>query len=330
MKIGFTYDLKSEFPVKKGEPDDLNAEFDCEEVVNCVKSAIASAGHEVVDIGNVKNLLKRLPGLGVDIVFNLCEGLGSRNREAQVPVILETFGIPFIGSDGLAMSLTLDKVMTKKILIYEGIPTPRYIGINKIDDLINLDHMEFPMIVKLRNEGTSKGLTDKSVVYNRKELEEQSRNLFDLYKNQSLIIEQFIPGMEFTVPIIGNYPEEVFPSVQVSIKDNTDLGDKIYTYEMVKSSDLKYICPSQISKALEKKLRELALHTYRAVDCLDFGRVDFRVDEKGNPYVLEINPLPSLSPEDVFNISPKVAGRDYNETISKIIDVGLKRYGLYQ
>jgi len=325
--IGFTYDLKSDFPLKEGDPKDLNAEFDIEEVVNRIKLAIESYGHRVVLIGNVKKLLSMLPDLGVDIIFNICEGIGSRNREAQVPVILDTFGIPYIGSDGLTMSMALDKVMTKKILIGEGIPTPRYLGINNIDDIINLDHMGFPMIVKLRNEGTSKGLTDNSVVHNIEELKKQSEFLFDRYKNSALIIEKLISGSEFTVPIIGNSPIEVFLPVQCSIKGQLNLGEMIYTFERV-TSDLEYICPAQINKRLEKKLMDLALRTYKAVDCLDFGRVDFRVDQDGNPYVLEINPLPSLSVEDVFNISPKIAGYDFDKAVSKIVEAGLKRHGM--
>ncbi|MFH1622784.1 MAG: ATP-grasp domain-containing protein [Candidatus Omnitrophota bacterium] len=325
--IGFTYDLKSDFPIKEGDPEDLNAEFDFASVVDRVKLAIESFGHKVVLIGNVKKLLSMLPELGVDIVFNICEGIGSRNREAQVPVILDTFGIPYIGSDGLTMSVALDKIMTKKILMVEGIPTPRYLGINTMDDLLNLDHMGFPMIVKLRNEGTSKGLSDNSVVHNRKELKKQSEYLFDRYNNSPLIIEKLISGSEFTVPIIGNSPIEAFPSVQCSIKDQLNLGEMIYTFERV-TSGLEYICPAKISKRLEKKLMDLALRTYRAVDCLDFGRVDFRVDKDSNPYVLEINPLPSLSIEDVFSISPKIVGCDFDKVINKIIEAGLKRYGI--
>lgn len=328
--IGFTYDLKSDLPIKEGDPLDLNAEFDSELTRDLVKSAIESAGHKVVLIGNVKNLLKMLPDIKVDIIFNICEGISSRNREAQVPIILETFGIPYVGSDGLTMSLTLDKIMTKKVIGAEGIPTPHYIGIEKLDNLVNLDHMKFPMIVKLRNEGTSKGLSDESVVHSNKELEKQAKYLFDRYNNSLLIVEELISGAEFTVPIIGNSRLEVLPAVQMSIDDKVDLGEMIYTFDRVRSTDprLKYICPAKIDKQLEQKLIDVAVRTYRAVDCRDFGRVDIRVDRNNNPYVLEINPLPSLSPEDVFNLAPYVEGSDYNGAVKKIINAALERYGL--
>ncbi|MFC1752696.1 ATP-grasp domain-containing protein [Thermoproteota archaeon] len=327
-KIGFTYDLKEDLPLKDGDPQDANAEFDAEETIEFVKSALLTTGHTIVPIGNIKNLLKMLPELDVDIVFNICEGVDNRNREAQVPVILEAFGIPYIGSDGLTMSLTLDKIMAKKIFSSDGIPTPRYLGIDSLAQLTDLDHMVFPMIVKMRQEGSSKGLSNASVVHNKEELDRQAGYLFRNYGAPPLIIEEFIAGSEFTVPIIGNDPPETLPIVQVEICDKLDLGEMIYTFDRISNPELKYVCPAKIDKELSDKLCDLAIRSYKAVGCLDFGRVDFRVDRNGNPHVLEINPLPSLSLEDVFDISPKVAGYDFNMAISKIIDAGLKRNGM--
>jgi len=326
--IGFAYDVRKdpEFPV--GAPADHDAEFDAQETIDFVRKAIEACGHTVDCIGGFDQLLNRLPNLGVDIVFNICEGVGSRNREAQVPVVLEKFGIPYVGADGFTMCLTLDKVMTKKMLIAEKIPTPHYMPISKIQDLMNLDHLRFPLIAKLRWEGTSKGLSDKSVVGNVQELNDQVHYLFNTYDNSPVILEELITGAELTVPIVGNESAEALPPVQVSIQDKLDLGEMIYTFERVSSTDLKYVCPAQIDKKLDNELRQLALKTYHAVDCKDFGRVDFRVDRNGNPYVLEINPLPSLSDEDVFTMSPQVAGYDFNTIINKIIDAALKRYGI--
>jgi len=323
--IGFTYDVAVDSPTEGMPLSDVHAEFDSQSTIDFVQAAIEAAGYKVIHIGNVNNLFKMLPNLKVDIVFNLCEGLGSRNREAQVPIILEMFGIPYVGSDGLTMSLTLDKIMAKKIFIAEKIPTPRYIEIDSLDDLVNLDHMDFPMIVKLRHEGTSKGLSNKSIVRSRKELKAQVKDLFSKYGRQPLLAEELISGMEFTVPLIGNDPVEALPSVQVSINNTVDLGEAIYTFDLVYDPGVVYLCPSKIDKALEDKMMDLALRTYKAVGCRDFGRVDFRVDRNNNPYVLEINPLPSLSPEDAFNLSPNAAGYDYNKAISKIIDAAFKR-----
>ena len=327
IKIGFTYDLKSDAPLCSHEPQDTNAEFDARETVDLIRKGIESGGYRVIPIGNVFNLLKAIPELDVDVIFNICEGLRYRNREAQVPIVLEMFDMPYIGSDGLTMSVTLDKAMTKKILLAQGIPTPRSMNIDSLDDVINLGRMSFPLIVKLRQEGSSMGLDNDSVVHTRKELERRVEYLWHQYNKRPMVVEQFIAGSEFTVPIIGNDAPVVLPTVQVEICNRLDLGEMIYTFERINSPELRYVCPAKITKRFERKLIDLAWRTYKAVGCLDFGRVDFRVDQDNNPYVLEINPLPSLSVEDVFDISPQAAGYDFSAVMRMIIDTGLKRLG---
>lgn len=329
LRVGFTYDLRADRPVRSGEPEDINAEFDSEETANNIARSIEAGGHKVIKIGGVKNLLSRLGTIKaeVDIVFNICEGYSGRNREAQVPVILETLGIPFVGSDGLTLSLTLDKVMTKKVLISEKIPTPGYFVAEYADTAYNFDHLKFPLIAKLRYEGTSKGITEKSRVENPEALRAQIDYLFSNYK-QAVLVEEFIRGSEFTVPIIGNDKPEVFPPAQVHIDNNVNLGDKFYTFDFIASDRLGYIYPAKISKGLQDKLCSLALATYKAVDCCDFGRIDFRVDDAGNPYVLEINPLPSLAEKDVYKLVADYKKIPFCEMINQILDAGIKRHGL--
>lgn len=328
LKVGLTYDLRKDRPVRKGEPEDINAEFDSEETVNNIASSIEAGGHKVIKLGGVKNILDNLKNIksSVDIVFNICEGYLGRNREAQVPVVLEMLGVPFVGSDGLTLSLTLDKVMTKKVLISEGIPTPKYF-VTDSDGAYNLDHLKFPLIAKLRYEGTSKGITEKSRVENPKELKAQINRLICDYK-QSVLVEEFIRGAEFTVPVIGNDKPEAFPPAQVHIDNNVNLGDQFYTFDFISSDRLGYVYPAKIDKKLEEKLRALALATYRAVDCRDFGRVDFRVDDEGNIYVLEINPLPSLALKDVYKLLADYKQVPFEKIINRILDAGIKRYGL--
>lgn len=329
LKVGLTYDLKEDRPVRDGEPEDINAEFDAKETVDNIAMAIEAGTHEVIKIGGARNLLNKLSNIkaSVDIVFNICEGYAGRNREAQAPVILEMLGIPFVGSDGLTLSLTLDKVMTKKILISEGIPTPRYFVVNSDDKSYTPGHLEFPLIAKPRYEGTSKGITEKSRVENARELKAQINYLISNYK-QSVLVEEFIRGAEFTVPIIGNDNPQVFPPAQVHIDNNVNLGDQFYAFDFIASDRLGYVYPAKIPKKLEDKLCSLALATYKAVDCRDFGRVDFRVDDKGNPYVLEINPLPSLALKDVYKLVADYKKVSYEKIINCILDAGVKRYKL--
>ena len=193
FRVGLTYNVKSEFVLKPGDPPDLNAEFDHEETIQHIEKALKEGGHRVVHIGSARRLLERRGPLDVDIVFNLAEGYEGRNRESQVPILLEMMRVPFVGADGLTLGLTLDKVLTKKVLIAEGIPTPRYLEVHDPERLWGID-LSYPLIVKLRCEGSSKGLSEKSLVNTPAELRQQVRWLAEAYKQASIFIEEFIEG----------------------------------------------------------------------------------------------------------------------------------------
>ncbi|MDD3987832.1 MAG: ATP-grasp domain-containing protein [Candidatus Omnitrophica bacterium] len=328
MKIvGLTYDLKTDYQFKEGDPEDANAEFDHPSTIDVIADAIEANGFRVEKIGNAGNLLERLGSLRVDIVFNISEGLSGRNRESQVPAILEMAGIPFVGADALTLGLTLDKVMAKKIFIADKIPTPKFFEVSSKEQLSSINHHKFPLIVKPRFEGSSKGLSESSRVQNKEELCQQVEYIINSYK-QPALVEEFISGQEFTVAIVGNDEPEVMPVVQIKIDGKLKLNDKFYTFARITSDRFEYICPATIPAELKKTLNELALKTYRAVECLDFGRVDFRVDQDGRPYVLEINPLPSLSTEDVFKLVAENVGITYEDIIGKILNCALNRYNL--
>lgn len=325
--VGLTFDLKTDYQLKESQPADTYAEFDHPLTIDLITDTIQALGHQVKRIGNAAALLENLDHLGVDIIFNIAEGLKGRNRESQIPVILEMKGIPFVGSDGLTQALTLDKLMAKKIFFAEGVPTPKFIEVKRADSLINTNHFKFPLMVKPRFEGSSKGIDVNARIHNHQDLIKRADYVINTYK-QPALVEEFIKGKEFTVAVVGNDSPEVFPPVQVKIEGDLNLGEKFYTFAHITSPALEYVCPAQISKELENKLKTVALRAYQAVDCLDFGRVDFRVDEQDNPYVLEVNPLPCLATEDVFMIVPKVLGITYPQMIGKILESAFKRYNL--
>ena len=325
-RIGLTYNLKKDYVFKPGDPPDANAEFDHEDTIGVIEDAIRGGGHDVVRLGTARSLLNQVELIKtLDIVFNLAEGDEGRNRESQVPIILEMLRVPCVGADGLTLGLTLDKILTKKILIAEGVPTPRFAELRDASEAWKTP-LEYPLIVKPRYEGSSKGLRKASRVANAQELAEQVGWVTSTYK-QPALVEEFIEGQEFTVAIIGNNPPQVQPITQIQIEGKMDLGDLFYTFEHIRSG-ANYITPAPIDEALRQRLADVALKTYQAVECLDFGRVDIRVDRRGNPYVLEINPLPSLSTEDVFMCVAKALGITYDEIIRRVLDAALVRCGL--
>jgi D-alanine-D-alanine ligase len=320
-----TYDLKTEYVFKSDDPPDANAEFDNPRTIEVIQEAIEALGHRVIRIGDVERLLKQWDRIDVDLVFNIAEGRTGRNREAQVPLLLELKGIPYTGSDALTLALTLDKWMAKKVFLAEGIPTPRFFQMAQPDAALPQD-IAFPLIVKPRYEGSSKGLSECSVVHSVEALRDQAAWVIRTYR-QPALVEEFIRGEEFTVAIIGNECPEVFPPVRVRFDGQGEEKDRFYTFDRI-AQGVQYVCPAGIPYRLEEELKGLALSTYRAVECLDFGRVDFRVDEQGRPYVLEINPLPSLSTEDVFGTLANHCGWSYSTMIAKILDAAIRRYDL--
>ena len=327
MKIGMTYNVKSDWQLSDGDMVDGNAEFDKPETIDDLAAILTSMGHHVVKIGNVQNLLAQIGTLDVDIVFNIHEGIGDRNRESQVPILLDLYNIPFTGSDALTLGITLDKMVAKKCFIADHVPTPRYFVAQEACDIEKLNHVSFPLMVKTMWEGTSKGLSENSRVENVEQLQRQIEFVVKQYK-QPALVEEFISGTEFTVGVIGNENPQAMPVAQVSIDGTTELGDHFYTFERTQGNAVRYVCPANIPAQLTKQIQDIAVAAYRSVGCRDYGRVDFRVDQKGQPYVLEINPLPSLDRKDVFNLFPKVLGTTFEETIAKIFKLALKRYGL--
>lgn len=323
MKIGLTFDLKP-----KGCPGDLLAEHDTEETVSLIQNALERDGHKVVRIGSAKALLKVVKGLKCDIVFNIAEGLAGRNRESEVPVILEAFGIPYVGSDALTLSVSLDKVISKKIFAYHNIPTPAYFECSNKNSIVMPAGFTFPLIVKPRYEGSAKGIEPDSRVNNHSSLKKKINRIIENYR-QPALVEEFISGWEFTVGIIGN---EVLPVVQRHVESRTNLSSHIFEKAGIDKENLRYKEFLEIEPELESEIKGIALAAFRGLECRDFARLDFRISERSLPrkkprvYLLEINPLPSLAKDDYFAMVVELLGISYDEMINKILDAAVERY----
>jgi D-alanine-D-alanine ligase len=324
LRIGFTFDARASYVIKPGEPEDKYDEFDHEDTIADIEKALGSSGHQVVRIGGVRDLLSKISaGEKWDIVFNIAEGVDTRNRESQAPMVLELFNIPYIGSDALTMGMSLDKAIAKAVVSAYNVTTAPSLRVSRESDLGQF-RLRFPVIVKPNAEGTSKGIDNASVVRDMKALKARVKKVLEEYK-QEAIVEEFIRGTEFTVAVIGNEEPVALPPVQIAICGNADLGDEIYSSERVKNDDIKYLCPAPIDKALDTRLKAMAVAAYKALGCRDFSRIDFRVDEQKKPYFLELNPLPHLGLTDVFPLVAEAAGLTYEELLVKIFDHGVVR-----
>lgn len=328
LRIGITYNLKKDFKQQENQPIDLFEEFDAEETIDAIREVLEKDGHEVIPLGGDLGLIDRLRTFPVDIVFNIAEGIGGRNREAYIPALLEFLDIPYTGSDPLTLSLTLDKAMAKRVVMAEGVPTPRFKKIGTVEDLKELD-LSYPLFVKLCYEGSSKGVRLNSKVSDPSSLKERAQWLLETY-GPPILVEEFVSGPEFTVGILGNSEPAILGVMQIEIK-GTPPNEAIYSLEVKRAWEerVRYHCPPLIPEDLKRRIEEVALGAYRALECRDVSRVDIRVGEDGLPYFLEMNPLPGLSP--VYGDLPILAkkmGWSYSELILTIFNHALKRYGL--
>jgi len=333
LTIGLVYDLLGSYPRRPEDPIDVDAEYEPETTVAVLERAIEVLGHRSVRIGNPFDLLERAGKgdlSGIDAAFNIAEGRGSRNREAFAPVLLEMAGIPALGSDALTLSLTLDKAWTQKIVRAAGVSTPAFAVVSCAEPAQEIPlPAPFPLFVKPRWEGTSKGIRLTSVVNDRAELAKEVQRIATDY-SQPALVEAFLPGPEYTVTAIGNDPPRALPVLQRALEETTRIG--LHAIERhappAGQEAWRHCLPGELGGALEAKLVSLTLRVYDALECRDFARADFRLDAAGEPHFLEINPLPTFAEDGSFGILAELEGRRPEALLALVIEAGLDRLGL--
>ncbi len=322
MTIGLTYDLRSDYQ-QEGYSEEETAEFDRESTIEAIEVTLQQLGYQTDRIGHVRHLTHRLAkGDRWDMVFNICEGMFGIGREAQVPALLDAFQIPYTFSDALVLSLTLHKGMTKRVIRDCGIATPDFAIVENVQD-IALVNLPFPLFVKPCAEGTGKGINALSRVNNREELYAICLDLLKRYPS-GLLVEEFLPGREFTVGILGS-GNEGYPVGIMEILYKQEDTNNIYSYQ-TKSEYLKLVEYRIPEREISEKCIDLALATWRILGCRDGGRVDIRADRLGIPNFIEVNPLAGL--DKIHSDLPILAymhGYDFERIIKEIMLSARKR-----
>lgn len=340
MIIGFTYNLKPKVFKPDDEEAEFYAEFDTPTTIKAIEKAIEANGHKVILIEANElayNKLRRLRHK-IDLVFNFAEAVSkSADREAHIPMFCEILHIPYTGPGPLAAALILNKARAKEIWDYYGVPTPPfqvfYTATEKLDPTL-----KFPLIAKTNGQGSSSGVRDKSVVVNKKKLRETVSELMNQFK-ESVLVEKFLSGREFTVPILGNDGElEALPIAESNFAALPKGVNRIDSYEAKWIWDNPQnpieaiICPAKIDNELKNRIINMAKLAFLTIGCRDWGRVDLRLDGKGNLYVLEINCPVGLLPDPKDNSKlprcAREAGLNFDQLIGKIIDIAKKRWGI--
>lgn len=332
LSIGLCFETFETYPVRPGDPPDAHVEYEPESTIEALEAAIQSLGHRPVRLGSPHVLLGLLAGGGrpaVDAVLNLAEGHGSRNREAWAPVLLEMAGIPALGSDALSLSMSLDKAWANRLVASAGIRTAPFCVIDD-PERARTERLPapFPLFVKPRWEGTAKGIRRSSKVTSRAELAREVERIARDYR-QPALVEAFLPGAEYTVTIVGNRPPRALPTVQRALDRATGIG--LHALEgpgRTAGEALEPITPGALEPELEGTLAEMALQTFALFECLDFARVDFRIDAQGLPAFLEINPLPTFATDGTFAILAEIEGCSLAEMLARCLRAGLERLGL--
>jgi D-alanine-D-alanine ligase len=326
MKIGLTYDLRSEY-LAMGYSLEETAEFDREETVDFIAGALSELGHDVVRIGHVKSLVGRLAsGERWELVFNICEGLYGIAREAQVPAVLDAYGIAYTFSDPLVTALSLHKGLTKVVVRSAGVLTPGHAVVRTAAEARSVA-LQPPLFAKPIAEGTGKGVTPLSKVKSIEELEGVCERLIAQFK-QPVLVEEYLPGREFTVGVsgtgsearvIGTFEIVLLPQAEAEIYSyaNKEQSEELVKYELVKPTD-----------PVVRDAEELTLKAWRALGCRDAGRIDVRCDSQDRPQFIEVNPLAGLHPShsDLPMICQAV-GMSFRELIGAIVASASRRIG---
>jgi len=326
LKVGFSFNVKRVTPDLAGEADD-EAEYDSPKTLQAIREAIASYGHQVIDLEATPDLPVQLLSTPVDVVFNIAEGFKGRNRESQVPALLELLDIPYTGSDPAALSVSLDKALAKRMVRTHGILTPDFVVMQTGKERLPRELSSYPMLVKPVAEGTSKGVTRKSIVHDETELREVAREMIQKYR-QPALVEGYIAGREFTVGMLGERRPRVLPPMEIVFLDKAD-PTPIYSFEMKQdwNDKIRYEVPAKLAPKELDRLERAARECFSALGCRDVARVDFRMDAEGRIFFIEANPLPGLAPgwSDLVLIA-KAAGIEYRNLIGEILSFAIRRH----
>ena len=319
MKVGLTYDLRSWY-IDRGYSMDETAEFDKQETVDALEKSLKQMGHETEPIGNAFQLIEALAaGRKWDIVFNIAEGLYGDGRESVVPAILDQYKIPYVFSGPVIMGLSLNKHLAKLVVAASNVPVSPGCLISELKD-IDRCNLQYPLFVKPVSEGTGKGITDKSLIHSSEELTKMVKWILSEF-HQPALVEEYLPGREFTVGVVG-YGEEAKAIGGMEVMTVNNLP---YSIE-VKENYQNYCSYKPLDTDIADECKSVALGAWKALNAVDAGRVDLKADRTGRICFIEANPLAGLNPiHSDLPILSRMYGIEYQTLMELIMKAAIKR-----
>lgn len=322
--VGITFNLKT------GHGEEEEEEYDPIETILALKTEIERYGFDVMLLNQDGSFMEELSKACPDFVLNIAEGRGkTRSREAQVPCILESLGIPYSGSDSLALGITLDKFTTGQLLRAAGVAVPGQHMIDRLEKVESLSGIfdgKRRYIVKPRWEGSSKGVFADSVVSDEAQLREKVRFVLERYGEPALI-EDFLPNDEVTVALAGNGKARILGIMRILPAADPE-GHFLYSIERKRDwrKCMRYENGDSLPPAVRSQIETEAAKAYEALELRDIARIDLRLDIDGIPRVIDVNPLPGLNPE--FGDLPilfGLNGGDYSTLIRTVLEEAFAR-----
>ncbi|MBU7005361.1 D-alanine--D-alanine ligase [Phosphitispora fastidiosa] len=265
----------------------------------------------LIDAG--RDLSEKLREIGPDVAVIALHG--KYGEDGCVQGLLEILGIPYTGPGVMACSLAMNKIMTKKIFIYENIPTPEFLVIDgkrsspvEISQIV-LNKMKLPVVIKSASQGSSIG-----VCFAFQEDEVKEGIVECLKYDNEILVEQFIKGRELTVSVMGNSDPVVLPILEIVSQSG------LYDYHAKYTTGASSHFAAELPEAINKEIRGIAARAYRAVGCRGLSRVDFLLSENNEPYVLEINTSPGMTATSLFPDAARAAGISFPDLIERLIN----------
>jgi D-alanine-D-alanine ligase len=326
MKIALTHNLK-----RADVPE--QSEFDDPELIEALLAGMQKSGHEAVPVEvtcSLAEVAQKLSAVRPDLIFNFAAGIRGKLRAAVFPALFEELGIPYTGPDGWTLCVTLDKKLAKTLVQQAGVPVTRDVLARAGDSLSDIAAAcPLPCLIKPCYLSGSVGISDKSVV-SRAELLRPALESAVAAWPEGVLIEEYIPGTDVTVPYIAGLGPEVLTPCSYEIEAG-HLGQyRLYDYQLKHhlSHAVTMRCPAEVPEPLQEKIRDYARLCVRHLQLRDFSRIDFRVRDDGQIFFIEANATPTLPPGGGMFIAAERHGYSFDDVMKTILAQAARRWGI--
>jgi D-alanine-D-alanine ligase len=333
--VAFLYNTRHRYPDPNDSVSQRETDFDDPPTITAMCSHLEACGYGLIPIEADEDAYAALyqRRSEIDLAFNYSMGIHGSARYAHMPAILEMLQIPYTGSDPLTQALILNKAKLEKVLTANGVPVPLSQVFRTSKDERD-PRLEFPLIVKPVAQGSSAGITSHSIVRTDSELRARVADITTAFEEPALV-QPFLEGREFSVPMIGN-PPKIFPIIEPDFQKLPPEYPPIDSLEVKwffeeQSKDHHLVCPAALAEKERLQIEAVARDAWHALDIRDWCRIDIRCDRAGHPYVLDVNSPPGIMPTEVsqtsyFPMSARSAGISYDRLLEMVVETALARY----